>query len=311
MKVVTPTIWEILITCPPIGVGYLEELLWTLPGVESVSEHYRTNAEHDETHRSDITGVSVVMRTESEASSSEPLVRDLLESHPKLKKVCAIANVRIIRDADWADQWKQHWHPTRITPTLTICPTWEANSYQAAPDERVMLLDPECAFGTGTHETTRLMLQAMETLAKTVDFSQVNVLDIGTGSGILAIDAALRGCKDVRGIDCETAAVETALKNAALNNVATATDFSDTPLNELCMTRYDVVLVNIIAPVIQELWPDILARLNPGGHLLASGLIEKSVGTIEATMQAVGFTDIQRFNEGDWFALHGIAAQNA
>lgn len=310
---------EIRITCPPVLAGYLEELLWTLPDVESVSEHYRPNPEQDETCLSDLSAITVLLRpdkpgvreegrpekTLENAATGETAIRALLAANPRLAKVCAITESRSIVEADWAEQWKQYWHPTRITPHLTICPTWE--DYTAsAPDERVIRLDPECAFGTGTHETTRLMLQAMEMLADTVDFSAVNVLDVGTGSGILAIDAAMRGCRDVRGIDNDAAAVDVARKNARLNGVEAVTDFTDTPLADLCHTRYDIVLVNIIAPVILELWPDILLRLNPGGHLLASGLIEKSVGSIESAMREAGFVEIRRFREGDWFALHGV-----
>jgi ribosomal protein L11 methyltransferase len=313
------TLSEIRVTCPPVMASYLEELLWTLPGVESVSEHYRANPEQDETRPSDLSAITVLLRpgdapfgaSEDEpagVTTGEAAIRALLAANPRLAKVCAITESRSIAEADWADQWKQYWHPTRITERLTICPTWE-EYVPSAPDERVIRLDPESAFGTGAHETTRLMLQAMETLADTVDFSGVSVLDVGTGSGILAIDAALRGCRDVRGVDNDAAAVEVARKNACLNGVESVTDFTDTPLADLCRTRYDIVLVNIIAPVILELWPDILLRLNPGGHLLASGLIEKSVGTIESAMREAGFVEIRRLREDDWFALHGVSGQ--
>lgn len=294
---------EVQIQCPPVLAGYLEELLWTIDGVESVAEHYKSDPGHDETQPSDLTAVSLLTRN----PLGEDLVKVLLVENPRLLKVCDIVSSRWIEEKDWAENWKQYWHPTRITEKVTICPTWETYQPQS-DDETVILLDPECAFGSGTHETTQLMMKALERLSGEMDFSQINVLDVGTGSGILAIYAAKLGCKEVRGVDNDLLAVATAVKNARLNDVDSATDFTDTPLGELCRTQYDVVLANIIAQVILELFDDILLRLKPGGHFVASGLIEKTVGMVEARMREAGFTDIQRFQQGDWFALSGIYA---
>jgi ribosomal protein L11 methyltransferase len=280
--------------------NYLQELLWTIDGVESVGEAYSNERTDDETRPSDLTYVSLWTRN----PLGEDLVKVLLVDNPKLLKVCDIIGTRWIEEKDWAESWKQHWHPTPVTDRLTICPTWEAYQPKRA-DEIIIKLDPECAFGTGTHETTQLMLKALENLADEMDFSQVNLLDVGTGSGILAIYAAKRGCRDIKGVDNDPLAVMTATKNARLNGVESATEFTDTPLGELCQTKYDVILANIIAPVILELFPEMLLRLNPGGRFLASGLIETSVGKVEAAMQEVGFTDIQRHQQGDWFALSG------
>lgn len=299
----TNAMLEIRISCPPVLASYLQELLWTMDGVESVSENYAVNAATDETQLSDLASISVLTRR----AEGEDDVKVLMVDNPRLMKVGDIIETRWLEEKDWAENWKQYWHPTPITDKLTICPTWEA--YQPkSPNELVLRLDPECAFGTGTHETTQLMLKIMESVSQDVDFSQLNVLDVGTGSGILAIYAAMKGCRDVRGIDNDAQAVGVAQKNAELNGVASFTNFTDTPLADLCHTRYDMVLVNIIAPVILELWPEILLRLNPGGRLLASGLIESSVGRVEAVMQEAGFTEIQRFQQGDWFALSGFAS---
>jgi ribosomal protein L11 methyltransferase len=294
-------ILEVRISCPPVLAGYLQELLWTLDGVESVVEHYDNTRIDDETRPSDLSAVSVLTRN----PLGEDFVKVLMVDNPRLMKVCDIIQTRWLEEKDWAESWKQYWHPTRITEKLTICPTWETYQPQSA-QEIVIRLDPECAFGTGTHETTQLMLKALESLADTLDLSQVNLLDVGTGSGILAIYAAMRGCRDVRGVDNDALAVQTAIKNAEINGVGAATDFTDTPLGELCRIPYDVILANIIAPVILELWPDMLARLNPGGRFYASGLIETSVALVEAVMREAGFTDIQRFQQGPWFALSGV-----
>ncbi len=292
---------EIKIQCPPVLASYLQELLWTVDGVESVSEEYRADGNDAETRLADLTAVTVLTRN----PLGEDLFKVLMVENPRLMKVTDIIQTRWVEEKDWAESWKQYWHPTRITERLTICPTWEAESYTpASVDEIVIKLDPECAFGTGTHETTQLMLKALDTLAQDVDFSNINLLDVGTGSGILAIYAAKLGCKDIRGIDNDPLAVLTATQNAQLNDVAV--DFTDTPLADLCRTKYDMILANIIAPVILELFDEMLLRLNPGGRLIASGLIEKSVGQIETAMRDAGFADIQKQQQGDWFAIGGV-----
>lgn len=293
---------EVSVSCPPVLSEYLQELLWTVPGVESVTEHYAANPEHDQTQPSDLASLSVLTRN----PLGEDLIKVMFVENPKLMKVCDIIRTRWIEEKDWSENWKQYWHPTRIAETLTICPTWETYIPQSA-QERVIRLDPECAFGTGTHETTQLMLKALDSLANELDFSRISLLDVGTGSGILAIDAALRGCRDVRGVDNDSLAVETARRNARLNGVDAVIEFTDTPLDELCQTRYDVVLANIIAPVILALFEEMMLRLQPGGRFVASGLIEKSVSSVAEAMRAAGLRDIQQTRQGDWYALSGVA----
>ena len=295
---------EIRISCPPVLASYLQELLWTLNGVQSVGEIYDTTRPDDETRPSDLTHVNLFTTD----PLGEDYVKVLMVENPKLMKVCDITETRWVEEKDWAESWKQHWHPTPVTDRLTVCPTWE-NYTPMHPDETVILLDPECAFGTGTHETTQLMLKTLQTLADAQDFSQLNLMDVGTGSGILAIYAAKRGCRDLRGIDNDSLAVQTAIQNAKINGVESYIEFTDAPLGELCQTRYDIMLANIIAPVILELFPEMLLRLKPGGMLIASGLIETSVGKVEAAMQAAGFSDFKRRQQGDWFALSGVLAQ--
>lgn len=293
---------EVRVQCPPVLASYLEELLWTVDGVESVTEHYRSNSKNDQTQPSDLTAISILTKN----PLGEDLVKVLLVENPKLLKVCDVMTSRWIEEKDWQENWKQYWHPTPVTDHLTICPTWEEYTPKSE-GEVVLNLDPECAFGTGTHETTQLMLKALEKLADEIDFSKINLLDVGTGSGILAIYAAKRGCKDVRALDNDPLAVETSVRNAALNDVQSVTDFTDSPLADFCHTKYDVIVANIIAPVILELFEEIMLRLKPGGYFLASGLIESSVGRVEERMKASGFTHIERTQQGDWYGLTGIA----
>lgn len=299
--VTTNAMLEIRIQCPPILASYLEELLWTVRGVESVGEAYRTDSPSETVEPSDLAYITVLTRD----PLGEDWIKVMFVENPKLMKVCDIIGTRWIEEKDWAESWKQYWKPTHVSETLTVCPTWEDYSPQR-PDEIVLRLDPECAFGTGTHETTQLMLKALENLSKEIDFSQINMLDVGTGSGILAVYAAKLGCRDVRGVDNDPLAPPVAAKNAELNGVASSCDFTDTPLAELCQTKYDLILANIIAPVILELLPEMLLRLSPGGRMLFSGLIERSIGAVEDALRQNGFIDITRMQQGDWFVLAAI-----
>lgn len=300
----TPTqnlTYEIKIACPPELAHYLEELLWTLPGVEAVMESYGPGS-HDQTRLEDLNSIKLF----TPDAANEERVRILLATEEMLKAAgCAVIEVVTITEEDWFESWKAHWHLAPVTDNLVICPTWEKSLYAPLkPEERVMFLDPGAAFGTGTHETTRLMLAGLEKLAKEKNFSQLSVLDVGTGSGILAIYAAMLGSRSVMGVDNDPAAIPHVRENADLNNVQiTATD---TPLGELCMTRYDLVLANIIAPIILELLPEMTARLEKGGTLLTSGLIETSVGTVEEALREAGFGEFERTRMGDWFSLRGV-----
>jgi ribosomal protein L11 methyltransferase len=250
-----------------------EELLWTLPVVQAV-EH------------------AIAQPGQLTVYSLQPL--------PILPNV-TVLNTKPIEEADWAESWKQHWHVTPITPTLTVRPSWE--TYQPAkPDEVVMTLDPGTAFGTGAHETTRLMLTVLDTFHATLEYAQTSVLDVGTGSGILAIACGLFGSTQVMGQDIDPTVIPVAESNAALNQQTHIT-WTATPLPELCHTRYDLVLANILAPVIAELMPDLVLRLAPGGMLLTSGIIHKAAPQVIEAAQAHGLTQQATWQDGNWCAI--------
>ncbi len=285
---------EVCVDCDAECAAYLSELIWTLPGVQAIEEVYR-NTEADQIQAEDLTGLKVFLMPETSETALCGL-KGLLTAFPQ----ACISQQKSIGRADWSEHWKQHWHPTPITPSLTICPSWEA--YSPRGDEIVLRLDPGNAFGTGTHPTTCLMLQAMETFAKSHDFSQMSVLDVGTGSGILAIYAAKLGSQSIVGIDHDTEAVKTAIENAQLNQVEWI-QFSDSPLEERCLTPFDLILANIIAPVILELLPEMLCRLSKDGVFLLSGLIATSVDDVQKALESAGFVDIEKLQLGDWYLL--------
>ena len=182
--------------------------------------------------------------------------------------------IRVIAEEDWANAWKEHFHPLRIGRQFVVKPTWR--EFHAKPGDMIIELDPGMAFGTGIHPTTRMMLEAMET----VPIEGRSVLDIGTGSGILAIGAVKLGAHAVLAVDVDATSCDVAHENAQLNSAEDRISVRLGTVEEgdpVC----DVVLVNIIATVIAGLAPTLARVLAQNGVLVASGIIEERVGLVE------------------------------
>lgn len=224
--------------------------------------------------------------------------------------------VRQLAEEDWANAWKQQYHLLRIGQRTLIVPAWE--DYEPAAGEVVIRLEPGMAFGTGLHPTTRLCLQALETQVT----PGCTVLDVGTGSGVLAIAAARLGARSVLALDTDLVAVTVARDNVARNEVAgvvsvqhgtlaggvsqawMATDASTgASLPLLDAGQFDLVAVNILAPVITGMAAGLAACTAPGGRLIASGLIESQEAEVAAALRAEGFHICERNQEADWIAL--------
>ena len=183
--------------------------------------------------------------------------------------------VILMGEEDWANGWKQHFSPMRIGRRVVIKPTWEA--FTAGEDDLVIELDPGLAFGTGTHETTRLCLEVMqEIFAGDAPFEgrpfPAEVLDVGTGSGILSIAAARCGAGRVVAVDIDPRAVTVTEENVALNGVGDRVAVSTTPLAAVTGT-YGIVLANILAEELVRLSGELVARVAPGGFLILSGIL--------------------------------------
>ena len=283
---------------PDASVSLIEELFWTLAGVHSVGTVFDT---HEKPIALQIFCEPDVARDQIEALLQQCITLGSSSDMKVAIPALAVTGQTLVMPEDWSESWKRFWKPTPITERLTICPSWEP--YTPKANERIIQLDPGCAFGTGTHPTTQLMLQSMETLADQVDFGGVSILDVGTGSGILAIYAAMRGCRNVMAIDNDPLAVQSTETNATANKVAHAITADDIPLENLCRTKYEIVLANIIAPVILELLPEMVLRLAPNGHLLLSGLINSSVDNVAQAVEVLGLTIINRRHHNDWWVL--------
>lgn len=211
---------------------------------------------------------------------------------------------RSLAEEDWANAWKQYYHPTHLGERLVVCPSWE--EYSPAEQELVMTLDPGMAFGSGTHHTTRLCCTLLETLP----VEGKRVLDMGTGSGILSIGALLLGAEQAVGVDIDSVAVRTAGENAEENGFGadrfipvTADLVHQTLPEELTHGGFDIVLANIVADVIIALAPSIRRHLRTGGHLVASGIILPRADEVVAALEAEGLTVLERREQEGWCAL--------
>ena len=218
--------------------------------------------------------------------------------------------VREVAETDWAEAWKAHYRPLRVGQRLLITPSWLTP--EAAPDDVVIELDPGMAFGSGLHPTTRLCLTLLEQHLHPGDL----VLDLGTGSGILAIAAAKLGAGFVLARDIDPVAVRVARENVERNGVAdivrvergslpTSGSQSEGSQPETSEPgTWNLIVVNILAEVIVDLLGRGLAGLlAPGGRLIISGIIEMRASEVEAALQAQRLVISKRLEEGDWLAL--------
>jgi ribosomal protein L11 methyltransferase len=206
----------------------------------------------------------------------------------------------IVREEDWAEAWKAHYHPLRIGRRLHIRPLWTET--RTAPEDVVISLDPGMAFGTGTHPSTQLCLQALEDRIQT----GARVLDLGCGSGILAIAAAKLGAVRVLALDIDPVAVEIAQKNVEQNAVAEKVTVQEGSLESVVGSsrRFDVIVVNILAKVIIQMCEGHLRDVvRPGGFAIFSGIIHDQANDVEAALRHTGLEPYSRREEGDWILI--------
>ena len=208
---------------------------------------------------------------------------------------------RIVNEEDWANAWKDYFHVTHIGRRLVIRPSWRA--YLPKNDEVVLELDPGMAFGTGLHPTTRMCLEQVERYTR----PGMHVLDVGTGSGILALAAAKLGAASVYCIDNSSVAVESATANVAANALSDRITVALGILDEAEATRmagqYDLVLANIIARVIGSIAPHLAQVLASGALLIASGIIEDRRHEAQQPLLDAGLTLVDTVSIDDWVTL--------
>lgn len=205
-----------------------------------------------------------------------------------------------VDDEDWANAWKKHYQPVRLGQRILIRPLWI--EMEANPDDVVIGLDPGQAFGTGTHPTTQLCLEALEWLLK----PGLDVLDLGCGSGILAIAAAKLGAGKIVAVDNDPVAVKATIENAEQNGVANQINAFEGSLENLITSarRFDLVVVNILARIIIPMCDNHLGdTVRPGGKAIFSGIINDQADDVEAALRRTGLNPIARHNQGDWVLI--------
>jgi len=204
------------------------------------------------------------------------------------------AHVEFVTDDGWRDGWRAHFKPTRVGKRLVIRPSWEP--FTPTAEDVVLTLDPGGAFGTGTHESTRLVLELLEEIPLT----DLHFLDVGCGSGILTIAALLLSAKAAMAVDVDEAAVLATRENADLNGVGERIEASTTSLTDIA-ERFPLVLANIEAHVLVPLADEVASRVLPGGQLILSGILTEQGDAVVAAYK--GLKCVQRRFQGEWVAL--------
>ena len=204
-------------------------------------------------------------------------------------------SIREIAHEDWAESWKIHFTPTRISEHLVVSPSWE--TYTAPAGVKVVVIDPGMTFGTGLHESTRGCLQLMD--HATSSHAGGSVLDIGCGSGILSIAAAKLGYDPVVGIDNYPLAIETSTRNAAGNTVSCAFTLADIA-NYAPNRPYNLVVANLLANLISDQAESITRCLAPRGGLIVSGIMTDQYTRVQHTLERVGLIQREQIELGEW-----------
>lgn len=223
--------------------------------------------------------------------------RAFLQDRFRVLSINAEISAEGICEDDWAENWKKYYKPISLG-RVTVVPAWE--EYTAKDGEIVVRMDPGMAFGTGTHETTRLVMRILQDVIEGGE----RVLDVGTGSGILSICASKLGAKDIYAYDIDPVAVRVAKENALADGCGNITVGVSDLLKDVDRAAvYDVCVANIVADIILRMLPDIGALLAPGAPLILSGIIAPRKEDVILAAAAQGFLVEREENENDWVAL--------
>lgn len=203
-----------------------------------------------------------------------------------------------LSEDDWAESWKQYYKPVHLEK-ITIVPAWE--KYEASGGEIIVRMDPGMAFGTGTHETTRLVIRLLE--EESVE--GLRVLDVGTGSGILSICASKLGAKSCNAYDIDPVAVKVARENVRDGGIENITVGVSDLLRDVDVSqgKYDICLANIVADIIIRMLPDVRDYLKAGAPLILSGIINERAEEVRLAVKKQGFTVEKEIYENDWVGM--------
>jgi len=207
--------------------------------------------------------------------------------------------VREVNEEAWEDAWKKHFHTLRVGKRIVIAPSWR--DYSPREFDVVVNLDPGMAFGTGHHPTTRMCLELLESLGK----PDMDVLDVGCGSGILSIAAAKLGARSVFGLDVDQTAVKAAKRNATENGVSHAVRFTEgsLPHGDVRPRGYDLTVANISARVVSAMATDLVRATRRGGTIIASGILVENSRGVEEALASAGANLGRSVVDADWVTL--------
>ncbi len=212
--------------------------------------------------------------------------------------------VRNVENKNWNEEWEKTIKPVQVTDRMVIKPTW--HEYHAKPGEIVLTIDPKMSFGTGYHETTRLVLRLMEKYVK----PGVSLLDIGTGTGVLAIAGVKLGARSAVGIDIDEWSSSNAMENVRLNDVEQQVTIHEMELSSLPSATFDLIAANIQLNVIVPMIPEMAKRLTRGVVLL-SGLLVNDRDEILQRLVEHGFKVREEMRENEWIALAATSLREA
>ena len=299
---------ELAVTVSPLAVEAVAELFYDAGCTGVTIEDPNLLREYIETadwdyHSFELPGIAELVVVKGYFAADEFLLAKVTELEKQLVELLEIFPGLVIRlkqdsvqEEDWATAWKAYFKPVKVAEKIVIKPTWE--EYAAKSGELILELDPGMAFGTGTHPTTSLCIKALEVVVKP---SQL-VFDIGTGSGVLAIAAALLGAK-VKAVDLDPVAVKVARENVILNGLAGEVEVYHGNLADQLPASADLVVANIIADVIIVLAKDLERILRPGGICLASGIISERRWDVEKALTAEGLSVQKVYEESGWVCI--------
>lgn len=216
-----------------------------------------------------------------------------------VKEAFKDASVRVMveDDSEWKDKWKEFFKPARVSKRIVVKPTWE--DYSEAQGDVVIELDPGMAFGTGTHETTSLCLKLIEDYMKAGD----KVLDVGCGSGILSVGAALLGAGEVLAVDIDPEAVKVSEENVRLNGCGDIVRAQTGNLVEGIAFKADIVAANLMADLVMTLSPHVAEHINEGGTYISSGILLEKKEQVAKSIEDCGFKIKEIREDGMWCAI--------
>jgi len=242
----------------------------------------------------DIAIIHIYISPEENPAEALSFLRERLDS----EGISHTLRTDAIKEEDWAFGWKKYYHPLRIGEHIVVCPSWESCSLE--PGDVMLRMDPGMAFGTGTHETTRLCASLLEKYTRPGD----HMLDVGTGSGILAICASLLGAGDCYAYDIDPVAVRVAKENMEENRVTNVTCGVSDLLRDVDRTQpYTICTANIVADIIIRMAPDIGELLADGAVYITSGIITERAEEVRAAMLENGFAVLDEVRDNGWTAF--------